>query len=292
MSAIVYFNGRYLPQDQVRLSPEDRGFLFGDGVYEVIRSYEGRLFALEAHLERLQYGVCELAIAGVEVDRLGEVAAELIRANQLTAGDATVYLQVTRGAAPRTHFFPDPPVPPTVYAQAGRFSPKGDPATGIATITVPDIRWARCDIKTVQLLPNCLANQRARAAGAQEALFVRDGVVLEGSHSSLFFVFGDEVRTAPRTNYILPSITRAIVLELCRSAGIAARETPVFTHDVGRATEAFLAGTTVEVMPIVRIDGQVVGRGQPGPVTRRLQDLFRRRVAAGRLAVDAAERSA
>jgi D-alanine transaminase len=170
-------------------------------------------------------------------------------------------------------------VPPTVYAQAGRFTPKGDPVKGIVTITVPDIRWARCDIKTVQLLPNCLANQRARAAGAQEALFVRDGVVLEGSHSSVLFVFGEEVRTAPKNNYILPSITRDIVLELCRTSGIPARDAPVFTHELPRATEAFLAGTTVEVMPIVRIDAGVVGEGKPGPVTRRLQELFRGRTA-------------
>jgi len=281
MTAIAYFNGRYLPKDEVHLSPEDRGFLFGDGVYEVIRSYEGKLFALQAHLARMRFGLCELGIAGADVDELGEVAAELIRRNALGQGDATVYLQVTRGAAPRTHFFPDPPVPPTVYAQAGRFTPKGDPATGIAVITVPDIRWARCDIKTVQLLPNCLANQRARAAGAQEALFVRDGVVLEGSHSSLFFVFGEEVRTAPKNNYILPSITRDVVLMSCRAAGIPAREVPVFQHELPRVTEAFLAGTTVEVMPIVRIDGAPVGEGRPGPVTRRLQELFRERVREG-----------
>lgn len=275
----VYFNGKYLSKDEVRVSPDDRGFVFGDGVYEVVRSYGGKLFALEAHLVRMRFGVCELAINGVEVDALGEVAAELLRRNDLGSGDATVYLQITRGAAPRTHFFPDPPVPPTVYAQAGRFSPKGDPLKGIAAITVPDIRWARCDIKTVQLLPNTLANQRARAAGVQDALFVRDAVLLEGSHSALFFVFGDEVRTAPKNNYILPSITREILLELCRASGIPARETPVFTHELPRVTESFLAGTTTEVMPLVRIDGVPVGDGKPGAVTRRLQELFRGRTA-------------
>ncbi len=275
----VYFNGNYVSKDEVRVSPDDRGFVFGDGVYEVVRSYGGKLFALEAHLARMRFGVCELAINGVEVDALGEVAAELLKRNGLESGDATVYLQITRGAAPRTHFFPDPPVPPTVYAQAGRFTPKGDPLKGIAAITVPDIRWARCDIKTVQLLPNTLANQRARAAGVQDALFVRDGVLLEGSHSALFFVFGDEVRTAPKNNYILPSITREILLELCRASGIPARETPVFTHELPRVTESFMAGTTTEVMPLVRIDGAPVGDGKPGAVTRRLQELFRGRTA-------------
>jgi D-alanine transaminase len=282
MTPIVYFNGEYLSQNEARVSPEDRAFVFGDGIYEVIRSYDGSLFALDAHLARMRRGVCELAINGVDVDQMGDVAAELIARNGLSAGDATVYMQVTRGAAPRTHFFPDPAVPPTVYAQAGRFTPKGDPVKGIAALSVPDVRWARCDIKTLQLLPNVLANQRAHAAGVAEALFVRDGVILEGSHSSLFFVFGEEVRTAPKTNYILPSITRDVVLELCHTNGIAARETPVFLHEVAQASEAFLAGTTVEVMPIVRIDATTVGSGKPGPVTRRLQGLFRARVQAGR----------
>jgi D-alanine transaminase len=282
MTSIVYLNGQYLPNDAARISPEDRGFVFGDGIYEVIRSYDGALFALDAHLARMHHGVCEVAINGVDVEHVGEVAAELLRRNDLTSGDATVYVQITRGAAPRTHFFPEPAVPPTVYAQAARFRPKADPAKGVATVTVPDIRWARCDIKTVQLMPNVLANQRAHAAGVAEALFVRDGVVLEGSHSSLFVVFGKEVRTAPKTNYILPSVTRDIVLELCRENGIAVRETPVFAHELSRASEAFLAGTTVEVMPIVRIDGGAVGGGAPGPVTQRLQELFRAHVKASR----------
>lgn len=274
----VYFSGRYLPKDDVRLSPDDRGFVLGDGVYEVIRTYDGQLFALEAHLARLRRGVGELAIEGVDVDGLGEVCREVLRRNDLGAGDASLYLQVTRGAAPRTHFFPDPPVPPTVFVQSGRFAPRGDPAKGILAITVPDIRWARCDIKTVQLVANCLANQRARSAGAQEALFVRDSAVLEGTYTSVFFVLEGEVRTAPKNNYILPSITRDIVLDLCRTSGIPARESPVFTHELPRATECFLAGTTMEVMPIVRLDGVGVGAGVPGPVTRRLLELFRTRI--------------
>ncbi|HEX9581634.1 MAG TPA: aminotransferase class IV [Gemmatimonadales bacterium] len=277
MTPTVYFNGQYLPKDQVRISPDDRGFLFGDGIYEVVRTYESKFFALAPHLERLRYGLRETMIGDVDVAGLAAVLPELIRRNDLTRGDATVYIEVSRGSAPRAHHFPDPPVPATVYVQAGRFTPKGDPAAGITTITVPDIRWARCDIKTVQLLPNCMANQRARAAGALEALFVRDGVVLEGSHTSVFFVLDGEVRTAPKSNYILPSITREIVLELCHAHQVPARETPVFHHDLPRLAEMFLAGTTMEVMPIVRVDGAAIGSGTPGPVTQRLQTLFRQR---------------
>ncbi|HWP38538.1 MAG TPA: D-amino acid aminotransferase [Gemmatimonadales bacterium] len=280
MTPTVYFNGQLLPKDQVRISPDDRGFLFGDGIYEVVRSYEGKFFALEPHIDRLRYGLRETYLNGVDVDRLVDAVKELVRVNDLMRGDATVYVQVTRGTAPRTHHFPDPSVPPTVYAQAGRFTPKADPAVGAVTITVPDIRWTRCDIKTVQLLPNCMANQRAREAGAVEALFVRDGVVLEGSHTSVFFVLDGEVRTAPRTNYILPSITRATVLELCQESGIAVRETPVFQHELPRCSEMFLAGTTMEVMPIVRVDGAPVSKGTPGPVTKRLQALFCERARA------------
>jgi D-alanine transaminase len=277
MAPIVYFNGQYLPKDQVHVSPDDRGFLFGDGIYEVVRTYEGKFFALGPHLDRLRYGLRETMIDGVDARALEAVLPELIRRNELAGGDATVYIEISRGAAPRTHHFPDPVVPPTIYVQAGRFTPKADPAAGIPVVTVPDIRWARCDIKTVQLLANCMANQRARAAGAVEALFVRDGVLLEGSHTSVFFVVDGEVRTAPKTNYILPSITREVVLELCRGAGIPARETPVFQHELPRAAEVFLAGTTMEVMPIVRVDGVPVAKGTPGQLTRRLQSLFRER---------------
>lgn len=275
MRDIVYLNGAYLPKAEARLSPDDRGFLFADGVYEVVRSYGGRLFALERHLQRLADGLAALEIEGVDVGDVGEVCRELLRRNDLAEADALVYLQITRGAAPRTHAFPDPPVPPTVYATAYGFTPKGDPAVGVRVITAPDQRWTRCDIKSVALLPNCLANQQARARGLPEALLVRDGVVLEGTHTSFFGVFDGEVRTAPASNYILPSITRATVLDLCRERRIPHAERPIFLHQVAEADELFLAGTTMEVMPIVEVDGAAVANGRPGPVARRLLELFR-----------------
>ena len=271
---IVYFNGAFCPKEEVRISPDDRGFLFGDGIYEVARTYGGRLFALERHLERLRYSLEQIRISGVDLGKVEGIARELLTRNQLERRDSVVYLQVTRGAAPRTHAFPKPPAAATLYGYAAPIVPKFDPATGVAAITVPDNRWARCDIKSVSLLANCLANQQAAEASAFEALFVRDGVVLEGSHTSLFAVIGGEVRTVPLTNYVLPGITRGIVLELCRSQGIPARETPVFLPELLRADEVFLAGTTTEVLGVVQLDGRPVSGGKPGKVTSRLREAF------------------
>lgn len=273
-SPLVYFNGSYVAKSDVRITPDDRGFLFADGVYEVVRIYDGRPFELEAHLRRFGDGLRAIAIAGVDVAAIGEVVRTLVARNGLDTGEASVYLQVTRGSAPRVHAFPDPPVAPTVYAEAKPFAGKGDPERGVAVITVPDVRWARCDIKSVALLPNCLANERARAAGALEAVFVRDGVALEGTSSSLFAVLEGEVRTAPLSNYILPSVSRAVVLRLCAAARLPHRETPVYLDDLRRAEEVFLASTTLEVMPVVRVDGAAVGDGRPGALTARLQQEF------------------
>jgi D-alanine transaminase len=278
MSAIVYLNGTYLPKEEARLSPDDRGFLFADGIYEVVRSYGGRFFALEPHLARMARGLKAIRIEGVVPADVGAVCRELLDRNGLAGKDALVYVQVTRGVAPRTHWFPDPGVQPTVYASTMAYKAKADPAAGVAVILQPDQRWARCDIKSVALLPNCMAAQAAREAGVPEALLVRDGVVLEGTHTSFFGVVDGEVRTAPANNYILPSITRQTALDLCVEHGIPVRTEPVLLEELPRASELFLAGTTMEIMPIVRVDGSMVGDGKPGPVAARLLDLFHRRV--------------
>lgn len=275
MSTTVYLNGAYLPKDQAHLSPDDRGFLFADGIYEVVRSYGGKLFGLESHLNRMANGLQALRIAGVDVAGLATVCRDLLGRNELAGSDALIYVQITRGAAPRTHAFPDPPTSPTVYATTMRFQPKADPAIGVKVITAPDQRWTRCDIKSVALLPNCLAAQTAREAGVSEALLVRDGVVLEGTHTSFFAVIGDVVRTAPLTNYILPSITRQAALDLCARHDLPTSTTPVFVHELATADELFLAGTTMEIMPIVEVDGRPVGSGIPGPVAARLLALFK-----------------
>jgi D-alanine transaminase len=275
MSAIVYLNGSYLPKDEARISPEDRGFLFGDGIYEVARAYGGTFFALDAHLQRMARGLAALTLDGFDAADAAEISHELLLRNGFAGKDAIVYIQVTRGVAPRTHFFPDPAVPPTVFAMVSPVRRPWDPREGVGVITAPDQRWARCDIKSIALLPNCVAAQAARSAGVAEALLVRDGVVMEGTHTSLFAVLDGEVRTTPASNYILPSITRQVVLDLCAEHGIPHRTEPVFLQDLARAEESFLAGTTMEVMPIVRVDGRPVGDGTPGPLAHRLLHLLR-----------------
>jgi D-alanine transaminase len=208
----------------------------------------------------------------------------LLDANGLTEGDALVYLQVTRGAAVRTHHFPAAATRPTVYATASAFQPPDAlRARGAAVITVPDIRWARCDLKTLNLLPNVLAKQLAVGAGKDEAIFVRDGTVTECSSANVFVVVDDEVRTYPATNHILPGVTRNAVLEVARQLGIPVREAPVFANELPRALEVFLTSTTNDVMPVVEIDGRPVGGGRPGPVTQRLYAAVREHLLANAL---------
>lgn len=278
----VYLNGDYLPSDRATISVDDRGFLFGDGVYEVTRVLRGRTVEPGRHRQRLERGLRALAIevAAPQLDALDAVAARLIEENGLADADAMIYLQITRGAAfPRTHQFPPAGTRPTIYLSAAPLAGKDElRARGATAITVPDVRWARCDLKTVNLLPNALARQQAAAAGAYEALFVRDGVLLEGSQTNLFAVVDGELRTAPRTNYILPGVTRDVVLELARAAGLQVREFPILLDEVARATELFVTSTTSDVMPIVRLDGREVGDGVPGAVAGQLYAAFMERL--------------
>jgi D-alanine transaminase len=277
---LVYLNGQYLPHGEARVPVDDRGFLFADGVYEVIRVYDGQPFMGEAHYERLRAGLRAIRIGTDPIDAVRTAASRLIEENGLRSGDATIYIQVTRGAAPRRHSFPDADVPPTVYVAAKPF--RQHPSTcwddGVAAITVPDTRWSRCDIKSIALLPNVLANQQAKVAGAFEAVFVRDGVLIEGSHSNLAGVIDGEIVTYPVCNYILPGITRRFVLDLARELGLPVREGAILVDEIDRVEELFLTGTTTEVMPITRLDGRPVGEGRPGPAVRKLQRAYRERV--------------
>lgn len=277
---IVYLNGEFIPRDGVSISADDRGFLFGDGVYEVIRTYHGELFQVEGHLARLARSLSELRIPFSPVDSLRSVAERLLAENTLATAESKIYIQITRGASPRSHRFPPAGTPPTVYAVAQELSPPlEEQERGVAAITTGDTRWARCDIKSLMLLPNVLAYQRALEAGAQEAILVRDGSVTEGSHNSVFAVFGDVAVTAPLSNLVLPGITREVVLSLCGAEGIPVEEFPILEERLGHADELFLTGTSAEVTPVVRLDSRPVGGGEPGPVTRALQRAFREMVA-------------
>lgn len=282
MADIVFLDGEYLPRAEARVSVEDRGFLFGDGVYEVTPAYEGGLLRLDRHMERLGRGLRALRIAADPED-LADVHGELLRRNGLTEEPmAIVYLQVTRGVAVRTHHFPPPATPPTVFAYARAFR-RPDPAEwleGYGAVTYPDRRWSRADLKTLQLLPCVMAQEAARDAGETDAIFVRDGIALEGAHNNLFFVFDGVLRTHPASNQVLPGITRELVIEVAREIGIEVEERPTPVEEVVEAAELFFTGTTTEIRPTVRVNQHPVGTGRVGPVTRRLYEAFLERIAA------------
>jgi D-alanine transaminase len=273
---IVYFDGRYAPKSEVRVSPDDRGFLLGDGIYEVAAAYDGRFVALDRHMDRLRRSLRESRIGESVADPLETVFQELLDRNGFAeSGKAMVYLQVTRGAAPRSHAFPKTAPRPTVYAYAAPFPDMGNLAAGIAAITRPDLRWSRCDIKVISLIANCLANQEAKEAGAFEAILIRDGFALEGTHTSFFAVKNGIIRTAPKSNFILPGITREITIEAVLRAGIEVVEEPISESELKLMDELFITGTTTEVVPVVTLNGRAVGAGSPGPVTLRAMDLYR-----------------
>lgn len=276
--SIVYLNGEYLPADEARISPDDRGFLFADGLYEVTPAYRGTFFRQGQHVERLARGLRALRIE-LDLETLPTIHARLLEENDLREAEvATVYFQVTRGVAPREHGFPVPDPEPTVYAFATEHRrPERDQwEEGYRAVTVPDRRWSRVDLKSIALLPNVLAYQAAVEAGANDAILVRDGVALEGAHNNVCFVFGDTVVTHPATNRILHGITREFILELAREQDHPVEERAVQVEEIHRADEIFFTGTTTEVRPCVEVDGRSVGEGAVGPVTRSVADAFRR----------------
>jgi len=270
---IVYVNGRCLPLEQASISPFDRGFLFGDAIYEVVRFHRGRPFHLEEHLSRMREGLDALRIeadAGFYVP-----AAELLLAeNGLAEGDAIVYAQVSRGAAPRTHAFPPEGTRPTVFAFARASDPPPAEGGGRA-ILVPDERWGRCDIKTVMLLPNVLAAQQAREAGMTDAILVRDGVALEATKANLFASIGGRVRTAPLSHAILPGVTRGATIAAARAIGFPVEERAFSVDEMLSAEEVFLASTTLWTYSLVEIAARRIGDGRPGPVAARLNGVLR-----------------
>lgn len=283
----VFLNGAFVPYEEARVPVEDRGYLFGDGIYEVIRYYGGKPFEMTAHLARLSRSA-----AGIELDlspvlddeRILGIAGELMAQNGLASAPvADLYLQVTRAVAPRNHAFPEGATPGVLMmAKPGRERDATLAEKGCDVITAPDIRWGRCDVKSLNLLPNCLAKEQAHRAGAYEALLVRDGdIVSEGSSSNVFAVVNEALVTPPLDN-ILPGITRQAVIRFAAGLGLPVSERPLPLGELLAGQEAFLTGTTTEVMPIARVNGQSIGVGRMGQVTARVYQAFAAATRVGR----------
>ena len=275
---MIYLNGEWMPIEQAKIPVLDRGFIFGDGVYEVIPSYSGHPFRLREHLARLQS-----SLAGVRIEnpysaaRWDELVREIVAKNPWE--DQGVYLQVTRGVAPRDHAFPKG-VKPTVFMMSNPLiTPKQElRERGVAAITVADNRWLRCDIKSVSLLANCLLRQSAVDAGAAESVLLRDGMLTEGSASNIFLVKDGVIVTPPKSNFILPGITYDVVIELARANQLPLEIRQVSEAELRAADELWLTSSTKEVLPISTLDGKPVGRGQnagkPGPLAARMHQLY------------------
>jgi D-alanine transaminase len=276
MARFAYVNGRFVDHSAAQVHIEDRGYQFADGAYEVIPVHRGRLIDEAPHLDRLDFSLRELAIGWPMARRaLALVMRELIRRNSIHQG--IVYLQVTRGVAPRDHRFPTHASPSLVMTtRRARPLPPSVLADGVAVITLPDLRWRRCDIKSVSLLPNLLAKQKAVEAQAYEAWLVDDnGRVTEGTSTNAWIVTRDgRLVTRERGPIILGGVTRAMLMELSRAHKLAFEERPFTIPEAKAAAEAFLTSSTNFVLPVTRLDGSPIGDGRPGPVTRRLRELY------------------
>jgi len=274
MAEIVYLNGNFVPKSKALVSPEDRGFNFADGIYEVIKYYAGKSFRYADHLERLKRSLHEVQIDFDGCDRLESVFQELLVRNGLVNQEAGVYLQITRGSQTRIHRFPEN-IEPTVYATVFPFASKWDQLrNGVKVITTEDIRWLRCDIKSVSLLPNVMAAQKAYEQDAVEAIFIRNGVVTEGSHSSFMAVKDDVVYTHPDSNLVLPGITKIVIREICTANNIPLVEEGIPASELTGMDEMMIIGTGSEVTPVIQMDESRTGNGKPGPLTLFIQEKF------------------
>ncbi|MCK5875904.1 MAG: D-amino-acid transaminase [Alcanivoracaceae bacterium] len=275
---IAYLNGEFMPLDEARISPLDRGFLFADGVYEVIPAYAGTLFRLGEHLDRLGASLAAIELAN-PLSRTDWTALFNALIEQNGGGNIYIYLQVTRGAAAkRDHAFPVPPVAPTIFAMTGQIATPAadmpDTTPGVAAITLDDIRWSRCDIKSVALLANVLMRQQAVSEGASEAILIRDGFATEGSASNFFIVKQGVIVTPPKSHLILPGITRDLLVELARKHGMPVEEKEVTEAELKSADEVWISSSTREVVPVTRLNGHPLGDGRPGPVWKQMARYY------------------
>lgn len=273
----VYVNEKYVEREYATISVFDRGFLFSDGVYEVIRFYPGYgYFESEAHLNRLQYGLEQLRINGVDLGRIRSVTEELLKRNDHAREEAIAYIQVTRGSSyPRQHFFPPRATPPTVFISTNPFKPHQDEIEkGTSVLLQEDIRWSRCDIKTIALLPNVLSRQDAVEQGVSETIWSRDGVITEGTHTNFCAFKGGMMLTHPQSHRILSGITRKVVFRICQSLNIPVKEIPIKESELEDVDECIIIGTTTEITPVVRINDIIIGTGLPGELTLQIQKAF------------------
>ncbi|MDB5449654.1 MAG: D-alanine aminotransferase [Phenylobacterium sp.] len=284
MGRVAYVNGRFLPQREATVHIEDRGYQLADAVYEVWALFDGRLTDAEGHFARLERSLSELRIPMPMGRRaLTLVLREAVRRNRIR--DGLVYLQVSRGVAPRDHAFPTQPTAPAMVitvSAVDRAAAEIRAANGVGVVTTPENRWGRCDIKTVGLLPNALAKQKAREAGAAEAWFVDElGFVTEGASSNAWIVDGEgRLRTRDTNANILRGITRHTLLDVIAQAGLEVDERPFTPDEAVAAQEAFITGAGTLVLPVIAVDGRPVGKGAPGPVAARLRRLYIERARA------------
>lgn len=282
LSEIVYVDGEYVERDRAKVSVFDRGFLFADGVYEVCAVLDGRLVDNDAHLARLERSLAEIELASpLSREEIVAMQRALVARNGLREG--LVYMQATRGAGDRDFAFPDDAQPTFVaFAQAKRIIGAPAAETGVAAISVPDVRWARRDIKSIALLGQVLAKQAARRAGAAEAFMVENGFVTEGASSSAFIVTkAGEIVTRPLSSALLPGCTRHAVLALARERKMQLVERPFTLEEAYAAVECFFTSATAFVMPVIALDGRAIGQGVPGPAARRLRELYIEAARAG-----------
>ncbi len=279
MNRTVYVNGTYLPENEGKISIFDRGFLFADGVYEVTAVVAGKFVDYDLHMERLERSLRELSMGWpCSKGELKAMHVELVKRNNM--GEGWVYMQITRGAADRDFKFPKDAKPSLVaFTQAKKLVDNPDAVKGVSVITVPDIRWARRDIKTVMLLAPVLGKQAAAEKGAFEAWMVEDGKVTEGTSSNAYIVKDGKIITREVSNSILAGCTRRALFKLIEANGLKLEERAFTPEEALEADEAFLTSASNFVMPIVEIDGKRIGGGQPGPVARQLRDLFLQEVA-------------
>ena len=274
MSDLVYLNGEFIHSDEAKISPNDRGFIFADGIYEVIKYYNGKPFRYQDHRDRLERSLHEVGINFSGIIQLKSIFEKLINVNQLENSDAGIYLQITRGTHRRVHHFPEN-IKPTVYAYAFELpSFTENLKNGIKVITNEDIRWLRCDIKSVALLPNTMLYNQAVEQGAGECLLIRNGFVTEATHSSFFGIKDGTVFTHPASNLILPGITRKVVIEICRQKNIPLNEKAISEKELFELDELFITGTGSEITPVMQVNETVFGNKKPGELTRLIQSEF------------------